>query len=232
MRKRGYRSVAAVAVALAAISSAVYADVPKGPVQLDATHTFANGTITENGAVVMTVKSQQADRFSEGHQVATTNNTPVFSVVMMKMNGFKVSTVEFPMLNRNFEAKFPADTTIIALLQSYLKNGVIVANKANAAGLNAYCAQKGLLCKDTRAQIARETAAANKHQCQQCREDYRACQVQKSGERQHPRPGVTVETAESSCEHRYRACSFGGDMFIHGVRVPKPDEWPCGKIEQ
>jgi hypothetical protein len=73
--------------------------------------------------------------------------------------------------------------------------------------------------------VAEAREKANLEQrCKECRENFRACQVQTAWDRQHPQPGVHYTT---TCESQFRLCSFGGigrefDAQRH------PEEKPCG----
>ena len=187
--------------ALLLVGSAHAADKVWGNFTLD------HGNVSDGKTVVMTVTSQFPDGLTEGHQVTAPGKGVVFAVNMMKSNGSKLASVEFPSLNRTFEARFPMETTLPKLLGSFLKTGVIVGNQPNLAALTTWCAQLGIVLKDTRALMAREAAAAQRAECGRCRDEYRACQVQRAETRKHPRPGVTVE---ANCERSFRACSFGG----------------------
>jgi hypothetical protein len=56
--------------------------------------------------------------------------------------------------------------------------------------------------------------------CKRCDEDYRACQVDVSFRRAHPRPGVSVN---QSCESKFTTCAQGGSFTSAARR-----ERPCG----
>lgn len=60
--------------------------------------------------------------------------------------------------------------------------------------------------------------------CQQCRAEYRTCQVDRAHERQHPRPGVK---ASATCESSFQLCAFGGSHF-NARRGLNRGEKPCG----
>ena len=58
--------------------------------------------------------------------------------------------------------------------------------------------------------------------CKRCDEDYRACQVDASFGRSHPRPGVSVS---QSCDSRFTLCSHGGS---YSVAQRHASDKPCG----
>lgn len=58
--------------------------------------------------------------------------------------------------------------------------------------------------------------------CRRCDEDYRACQVDASYQRSHPKRGVTVS---QSCESKFALCSHGGS-YVDAQR--HAGDRPCG----
>jgi hypothetical protein len=87
----------------------------------------------------------------------------------------------------------------------------------------------GARAEGIRAQMDANVAAAKERErqalearCRDCRDGYRACQVDRARERQHPRPGVSYTV---TCESQYQLCAFGGSRF---EAQRHPGEKPCG----
>jgi hypothetical protein len=186
--------------------------------------TLTNGSLVESGRSTMTIAEQTEPGIrnyvltsSDGRQQVTTN--------MMSASGALLSSVSFPGLDRNYEVRYPEGTTIKELLTGWLAEKVLVNGTADLAGLEAYCAKRGINLVASRAQQKRLTEASDRARCARCIEDYRACQVTKSNARHLRSSGVSIER---SCEQELKSCSYGGIVPYehfddpHGACGPAP----------
>jgi hypothetical protein len=180
--------------------------------------TYDAGVLAFQGSPLYRVVQTDVDRLTTHYAVQAMDGSVQASVTFASSYQDTLECrAEFPSLGVHYEARIPI-VPFTTLLASFVDNGVLTEAGLTQPGLDAYAASRGIALIDTAAQTKRLSEAGSRAICQSCTEDYRACQVEASMRRKHPRPGVTVTT---SCEAQFQACSQGGF-------VARADDWPCG----
>ncbi|HSO34418.1 MAG TPA: hypothetical protein VLT33_17910 [Labilithrix sp.] len=92
--------------------------------------------------------------------------------------------------------------------------------RRKSEGQRAVAAQATIDSNVANARAREESDRASR--CKRCDEDFRACQVDASYRRSHPRPGVSVS---QSCESKFTLCSHG-NSYADAQR--RGGDKPCG----
>ena len=212
------RGLVTMVLALAATSCTPANRIPGPFLPKTPGYTYQEGVVSKHGQPILRVVQTNVDSLATYYEVKDRGGADLVTVSFQtSVESTLEVRADFWQLGVHYHVRSPI-IPFTQLLASYIDNGVLVDGTVSKEGLERYAAERRFPIRNTAAEERRVSMASKRMSCQQCVEDYRACQVAASNRRTSGRPGVTVST---TCETQFQGCSQGGF-------TTRPDDWPCG----
>lgn len=105
------------------------------------------GQVFQQDVHVFDCKETKEDKWTNYYEILSKSGQPQAHLMFLKNGNDVIFNGYFASLGYYYECRYPAGTGIETILESYIKNKVIVDDKANLEGLNAYCAARNMPLK-------------------------------------------------------------------------------------